>query len=223
MEMRGISPFHGYGCNGRGILHIRYNWPMSCWLRPAPTFHCCHTDGMQVLDTKQKGLFLLILPTQSITQPQLVSWLNLHNCKNEQKRCQAKLWLYVVQTYIVQSVRGSMRGPVHFHQLKMSFRVSTADFIQGTSYLYGWSHRYTLDRRWIQAFPEALRANKQCRPILGSRNHLRRQKQCWLLKLEPHSTVLSWFQHYLAVGIYKSSNSVCFQGFICPLKSRPDA
>lgn len=78
MEMRRISPFHGYGCNGTGILHIRYNWPTSCWLWPAPTFHCCHTDGMLVLDSKQKSLFLITdfascLPTQSFSHPQFVS------------------------------------------------------------------------------------------------------------------------------------------------------
>lgn len=68
MMMSGISPFHGCGCNGRGILHIRYNWPMSCWLKPAPMFRCCHTDDMQVLHTKQKGHFFIFWSTKGIIQ-----------------------------------------------------------------------------------------------------------------------------------------------------------
>lgn len=75
--MRRTSPFHGYGCNGKGILHIRYNWPMFCWLWQAPMFRCCHIDGMPVLDIKQKSLILITgfdscLPTQSMTHPLLV-------------------------------------------------------------------------------------------------------------------------------------------------------
>lgn len=49
----GASPLHGCGCNGKGILHIRCNWPMFCWWKPAPMFHCCHIVGMQDLDNKQ--------------------------------------------------------------------------------------------------------------------------------------------------------------------------
>lgn len=55
IDMCESSPFHGYGCNGKGILHIHYNWPMSCWPRPVPTIHWCHTGGKQVLDTKKKA------------------------------------------------------------------------------------------------------------------------------------------------------------------------
>lgn len=53
----GASPFHGCGCNGRGILHIHYNWPKSYSLRPAPMFRWGHIDGMQVLSINKKAQF----------------------------------------------------------------------------------------------------------------------------------------------------------------------